>query len=95
MWWAIAIAGVALGLAWIDGESGLRPWWALRADLERTEARIEALRLEVVSLEAQTGDLQDDPFLVERAIREGLEYARPGETIVRLAPRGAANARIP
>ena len=95
MWWSLAIAVLALGLALVDGDSGLRTWWALRADLERTEERMAALRQEVVSLEERTGGFRDDPFLEERAIRERLEYARPGETIVRMVPRGAANPRIP
>jgi cell division protein FtsB len=81
--------------AFYDDDSGLRTWWALRADLRDAERRIESLRSDVAALERDSGGLEADPFALERAIRERLELARPGETLVRLAPRETANTRIP
>ncbi len=88
-WWPIpALVGAALLFAFVDGESGLRTWWQLRSDLATAEARIEALRSDVASQQEATASLEADAFAIERAIRERLEYAKPGETLVRLgAPR--------
>ena len=100
--WAVGgVAALAFALALLDGDSGLRTWWALRADLADARARIAALRERVADLEREAHVLEDDPFALERAIRERLEYARPGETVIRLRARddvaapGAANHRIP
>ena len=94
-WLAIGVAALAIGAALADGESGLRNWWQLRGDLREAEARIERLRVEVAGLEQQLGGLEDDPFALERAIRERLRYAKPAETLVRMAPSKSANPRIP
>lgn len=101
--WAVAgVAALALAAALLDGDSGLRTWWTLRADLGDARARIALLRERVAELERESRVLEDDPFALERAIRERLEYARPGETVIRLRERagvaagpGVANPRIP
>jgi hypothetical protein len=63
----------------IDGESGLRTWWALREDLARAQARIERLKSDVADLESDGGGCRaGEPFALERAIRERLVYARDG-----------------
>jgi len=95
VWLAGAVAVAAITTAYLDGESGLRTWWALRADLRAAEERIEDLRASVVSLERDSGGLEADPFALERAIRERLQYARPGETVVLLTKDLGANPRIP
>jgi hypothetical protein len=74
----------ALVFAWIDGDAGLRSWWHLRSDLDLANERIAALRGDVESRQSAAVALEDDEFAIERAIRERLEYARPGETIVKL-----------
>ncbi len=94
-WLAIGVAALAIVAAFADGDSGLRTWWQLRAELREADARIATLRGGVSALESQVGGLEADPFAVERAIRERLEYARPGETVVRLASPKSANPRIP
>ena len=84
-WWAIpALVGAALVFAAIDGESGLRTWWRLRADLDEARGRIAMLRDEVGSRRDAATSLEQDEFAIERAIRERLEYVRPGETLVRM-----------
>jgi len=83
-WWAIpALVGAAVIFAAIDGDSGLRTWWRLRADLDEARGRIELLREEVGSRRDSAHSLEQDEFAIERAIRERLEYVRPGETLVR------------
>ena len=94
-WLALGVAALAGVLALADGESGLRTWWGLRAELALAEERIEELRGEVADLERAGAGLEADPFALERAIRERLEFARPGETVVRALPSKSANPRIP
>jgi cell division protein FtsB len=100
VWLGIGVVAVAFALALVDGDSGLRTWWALRADLRAAQLRIERLKGEVADLESEGGGLAGagEPFALERAIRDRLGYARAGETLVRLdppAPPGDASPRIP
>ena len=84
-WWPVpALVAAALVFAWIDGDAGLRAWRSLRSDRDAANDRIEALRLDVDTRRRDAAALVDDEFAIERAIRERLEYARPGETIVKL-----------
>ena len=89
------MVGIAGAIAYADSDSGLRTWWALRDDLTAAQARIERLRADVAALDANRGGLEKDSFAVERAIRERLEYAREGETVVRLDPPRGTSPRIP
>jgi len=94
-WWAIpALAGAALFFATIDGDSGLRTWWRLRADLADARQRIAALREDVGTRREAAASLEQDEFAIERAIRERLEYVRPGETLVRLRARPGSTPRV-
>jgi len=94
-WWAIpALVAAALVFAAIDGDSGLRTWWRLRADLSEARARIALLREDVGSRRDAAHSLEDDEFAIERAIRERLEYVRPGETLVKLRRPEDANHRF-
>jgi cell division protein FtsB len=85
-----ALVAAALVFAWVDGDAGLRAWWGLRGEVAEANERIELLRGDVAARQRDAADLEDDEFAIERAIRERLEYARPGETIVKLRdPSGA------
>ena len=97
VWLAIGVIVVTLALAFTDGDSGLRTWWALRADLSAAQERIDRLRSEVADLESDSGGLAGagEPFALERAIRERLVYVKEGETLVRLDPPGPPSPRIP
>jgi cell division protein FtsB len=90
-----ALVAVAIVYATFDHVSGIRPSLRLRADLQSAETRIEALRLENAGLRRETELLEADPFALERAIREDLKLARPGDTIVRLVRAPGSNPRIP
>ena len=87
-WWVPALlCAVAVWVAvWagLDADTGLRSWWRLQSDLAGAERRIAALKSEVAALEAEALALVDEGFALEKAIREDLEYARSGETVVRL-----------
>ena len=55
----------------------------------------EGLRRDVETRREDAASLEADEFAIERAIRERLEYARPGETIVRLRAESDATTRLP
>jgi len=77
------LLAAALAAAWLDPDAGLRTWWHLRSDVRAAEDRIAALRAEVEALRSEARALRSDPSAQERAIREELGWARPGETVVR------------
>jgi cell division protein FtsB len=93
---------VALGLvaavgAWalVDRQSGVSAWLGLRHDLATREQRIQSLQREVEAMRGEVKALQSDRFAEERAIREELELARPGETVVKIPRERAGTPRIP
>ena len=86
---------LALGHAALDEEAGIRCWLHLRGELAEARARIEGLRGEIAELRLEAQRLEADGFATERAIREELEYARPGQTVLRLRGVSASSHRIP
>lgn len=78
---AILLAGLASSL--IDTESGLRKWYSIRGELDVTRERMASLNEKAAVLETEIRALEADPFAVERAIREELDRALPGEIVVR------------
>ncbi len=93
--WIPALLGAVLLYVAFDDAAGLRSWLRLNAKLRAEQTRIAELRDEVVSLRRQREALADDPAAIERAIREDLEWARPGEVVVRLPSFDRSNTRIP
>ena len=87
-WLIPALFAVVLVLAATDRESGLPMWFELRGKLRESDSRIAELQSEVKDLRSEVGALEDDPLAMERAIREVLKLARPGETVVRFAEQG-------
>ncbi|MBW2273293.1 MAG: septum formation initiator family protein [Deltaproteobacteria bacterium] len=81
--------------ALFDGELGLPAWFELRADLAGCDERIEELNSEIAVLRSQVAALESDPFALERAIREDLGLARPGEVVVRFGERAGPGAGLP
>jgi cell division protein FtsB len=90
-----ALVAVAIVYATFDDGSGIGTSLRLRADLQTAETRLEALRLENAELRREAELLESDPFALERAIREDLKLARPGDTILRWPGASASNPRIP
>jgi len=68
-----------------DQKSGLPAWFRLRDDLSASQARIAQLTTRGNGLRREIAALERDPFELERAIREELGLARPGERIIRFA----------
>lgn len=73
----------ALVVTVFNGETGFPMWLRLRNDVSASSGRIAELRREIRDLRSQVEALETDPFALERAIREDLGLARPGETVVR------------
>ncbi len=88
---------LSLGLvsAALDEDSGVQSWLHLRSELEEARARVAALREETRRLHEEAGQLESGEFALERAIREELELARPGQTLLRLRRGDVPSARIP
>jgi cell division protein FtsB len=82
--WIIPMVLVAgLFLAFADRETGYPAWAEIREKLGKSQAKIEALTARADALRKEIRALERDPFALERAIREELELARPGEIVVR------------
>ena len=86
---------LGLGYAALDEEAGIRRWLHLRGELAEARVRIEVLRGEIAELRLEAKRLEEDDFATERAIREELEYARPGQTVLRLRGDTSSTHRIP
>jgi cell division protein FtsB len=81
-----AIVGAAVGVAVADDSAGIRTWLQVRRDLRVAEARVAELEARIEAREGEVAALKSDPLALERAIREDLGLARPGEIVVRGLP---------
>lgn len=96
LWWIPVLAFAAAGASALDERAGIPAWRRLRADLAAAQARIEILRGDIAALRSEALALESDSFALERAIREDLGLARPGEIVVRLdAQRTVPGQRRP
>ena len=82
----------AVGVAVADANSGIRTWLQVRRDLAVAQARVAELEKRVESREGGTESLRNDPLARERAIREDLGLAKPGEIVVRGLTAGTLQA---
>jgi cell division protein FtsB len=84
---AFLFAGIAIAaglvLAVSNAESGLPMWWQLRSELRSSSQRTDELSQRNDHLREEIAALHSDPFALEMAIREDLEFARRGEIIIR------------
>ncbi len=83
-WFVAALSVIAFAIALCDQEAGLAPWFSLRSDVAAARSRVATLNGAIAELRADASALQSDPLAVERAIREELDWSRPGELMVRL-----------
>lgn len=90
-WLVPALAFLALAMAGLDENSGVARWSHLRAELAEANARGARLDEEIARLHVEAERLEQDPFAIERAIREELELARPGQQVVLLRDAGSAS----
>ena len=85
--WIPVLLLAAAGWSAFDERSGIPAWRRLRSDSLGAHARIEVLRGDIETLRLEADALAGDDFAVERAIREDLGLALPGESVVRLDGR--------
>jgi cell division protein FtsB len=79
--------------ALLDPETGVGIWQELREDLAEANARVDQLVRENDALRGEIEMTRVDPAAVDRAIREELDLALPGEVVVRfLAPAAGRTA---
>lgn len=85
-WLASLLLAAVVVIAFADGDSGIPMWFRLRSDVDDASHRVAGLTHETEALRAEIEALSSDPFALERAIREDLELALPGEIVVRFDP---------
>ncbi len=90
----IAILAVS---ALLDRDSGVGKWVELREDLSVLSARVARLARANDAMRREIEMLEAEPDAVDRAIREELDVALPGEIVVRFIPvsRGADETAEP
>jgi cell division protein FtsB len=76
------LISIVVASALLDEESGVGIWRELRGSLEISSARVAVLERENEALRSDIELLEADPTALDRAIREDLDLALPGEIIV-------------
>lgn len=84
---SILLVAAAAAWAWLDAQNGVDTWRRLHREVEEARARVRALDERNEALRTEIDALAADRFVQERAVREELRWARPGEIVVRV-PRG-------
>lgn len=82
---SLVIAILAM-TALLDRDSGVAIWLELREDLAISTDRVDLLIAQNDSLRREIELLEADPTAMDRAIREELDLALPGEVIFRFLP---------
>ena len=82
---ALLIAILAM-TALLDRDSGIGIWFELRDDLVEASARVDVLVAQNDSLAREIELLEADPSAIDRAIREEMDLALPGEVVFRFVP---------
>ena len=87
------VIGIVAIMALLDPESGLGIWQELRADLAASKARVARLVRENDAMRREISILEGEPAALDRAIREELDLALPGEVVVRFVDSAAFSGR--
>jgi cell division protein FtsB len=85
----ICVIAILAASALLDRDSGVGIWLAMREDLALSAARVEALTRENEAMQREIALLEAEPGAIDRAIREELDVALPGEIVVRFEPTRA------
>jgi len=72
--------------AMLDDDSGVGIWLELRGDLAGAADRVDVLVAQNDSLAREIELLEADPTAIDRAIREEMDLALPGEMVFRFVP---------
>jgi len=90
IWWVPILVLAAAAWADLDERAGVPAWRRLRGELLEVRTRIARFEGEIGALRREAEGLERDEFALERAIREDLGLALPGESLVRLGAGGRA-----
>ena len=85
----IIILGVAAS-ALLDEQSGVPIWLELRGALAGSSERVAQLEAQNDALRSEIELLETEPAALDRIIREELDVALPGETIVYFTRRAGS-----
>ena len=77
-----AVIVLVAASALLDEESGVGIWRQLRESLAVSQARVDVLEQRNQALRREIELLEAEPTALDRAIREELDLALPGETVV-------------
>ena len=77
------IIAVLAMTALLDQDSGVGIWLELRDDLAFASGRVDVLVAQNDSLAREIELLEADPTAIDRAIREEMDLALPGEVVFR------------
>lgn len=89
------LIAVIAASALLDPDNGFAIWRELRSDLETSSTRVDRLIIENEALRGEIAILESEPAALDRAIREELDLALPGEVVVRFEPASAQRGRVP
>lgn len=78
----IALIALVAASALLDPDKGIAIWLDLREDLVVSESRVAKLRETNAALTQEIALLDAQPEALERAIREELDLALPGEVVI-------------
>ena len=81
--------------ALLDQDSGVGIWLELRDDLAFASGRVDVLVAQNDSLAREIELLEADPSAIDRAIREEMDLALPGEVVFRFLPGAEAGPGSP
>jgi cell division protein FtsB len=76
------LIGLVVASALLDGETGVAIWLELRESLVVSNQRVAALERETEALRLEIETIEAQPSALDRVIREELDLALPGETVV-------------
>ena len=82
----------------VAGDVGLWNLWRAQKTLDVLEDDISALESEISCMRKDIGELESDPFAIERVAREKYGYMRYGERVYRiitLSPIDKTGRRVP
>lgn len=85
--WAYAGGGVFLA-ALLLGNQGFRAWVANWTTLRRLEGELAGLKAEEERLQGRIEAVRSDDLVLERTVRKELGYLKPGEIEYRFPPPG-------
>lgn len=88
----MCVIAILAASALLDRESGVGIWIEMREDLAASAARVEALARENDAMRREIALLEAEPGAIDRAIREELDVALPGEIVVRFTPADGREA---